>query len=85
MLYQPCDGKALLYNRLLEHATIPEAATVVMQDVLVSKNGRSHVDFGRFHDTLPINECPTPVKEQGMHLHLNKKTGAQAREDWDPI
>ena len=58
-----------------EHTNIPEAATVVMQDVLVSKNGRSHVDFGRFHDTLPINECPMPVKEQGMPLHLSKKAG----------
>ena len=35
------------------------------QDVLVSKNGRQCVDFGRFHDTLPINDCPAPVKTMG--------------------
>ena len=38
---------------------------VMVQDVLVSKNGRQCVDFGRFHDTLPTNDCPTPVKTSG--------------------
>lgn len=44
----------------------------------MSKNGRQYVDFGRFHDTLPISECPSPAKADGVlsaalhplsHLH----------------
>lgn len=37
----------------------------MVQDVLVSRNGRQCVDFGRFHDTLPINDCPSPVRTSG--------------------
>ena len=44
----------------------------------MSKNGRQYVDFGRFHDTLPISECLSPAKADGVlsaalhplsHLH----------------
>ena len=45
--------------------TITSKPVDMAQDVLVSKNGRQCVDFGRFHDTLPINDCPPPVKSTG--------------------